>query len=80
MSDDNLILVGFGNHDLTDMVTWIGDEEKEESLLNAVVEWIPRYRKYESCSEEELGAFETYISWLQRIVEEYERVSGGINV
>ncbi len=65
MSNEPMVLVGFGKHDLLDMIEWIGTEE-EERLLYAPTKysWPPRYRRLEICSEREINAFVTYTNWV----------------
>ncbi len=66
-----MVLVGFGKHDLLDMIEWIGTEE-EERLLYAPTKysWPPRYRRLEICSEREINAFVTYMNWVTEKLRE----------
>lgn len=59
------VLVGFGKHDLIQMMEWIGTED-EERLLYAPTKysWPPRYRRTSICSEEEIQAFIKYNHWV----------------
>jgi hypothetical protein len=59
------VLVGFGKHDLKDLVA---DEDGEETLIYALTKhhWPPRYRRESICSEDEIDAFKAYMIWLQR--------------
>lgn len=62
-----MVLVGFGKHDLVDMLAWRGTE-KEKDLYGAIWPhcWPPRWRKESSCSQEEVQAFGTYLTWLEQ--------------
>ena len=68
---ENLVLTGFGDHDLKDMIDWIGDPEKEEDLLLAPEKLIPRYRRQEICTQEEMLAFAEYAGWLNELITAY---------
>ena len=59
------VLVGFGKHDLKDLVA---DEDGEDTLIYALTKyhWPPRYRRESVCSEEEIDAFKAYMIWIQR--------------
>lgn len=61
-TDKSLVLVGFGEYDLSEMLLWIGTS-KEEDLLTAPENWVPRFRRAESCSVDELSFFIKYVEW-----------------
>jgi len=65
--EEPLVLVGFGKHDLGDMMAWCGTE-KEKDLYGAISphHWPPRWRAQSSCSEEEVQAFGAYLTWLEQ--------------
>ncbi len=56
------VLVGFGKHDLVDMITWAGTD-KEKDLLLAPSKWPARWRRLEICDEAELQAMKSYIEF-----------------
>lgn len=72
---ENLVLVAFGKNRLVDMIDMIGDENKEEELLNLSLgkHLPPVYRPEKACSEEEKLAFLEYISWLSNLIEMYNK-------
>lgn len=63
-----LVLVGFGKHDLVDMLEWRGTV-KEKDLYGAIYphHWPPRWRAQTSCSEAETQAFLEYLRWLENV-------------
>ena len=65
----NLILIGFGQHNLKDMMKWVGTE-KEEKLIFAPDLWPPRYRPESSCSQEDLECFVQYVTWISNKMKE----------
>lgn len=73
ISMDNLILVGFGNSKLTDLIEKIGNKEQEEELLNLTLgEHLPPvYRTEKACSQEEVLAFLEYVGWLSSVVSQH---------
>lgn len=60
--DNELILVGFGKHDLTDLVEKIGTDE-ELIVLNAAAKWPARWRRMKICKKEELDAMKKYVEY-----------------
>lgn len=66
-----LVLVGFGKHNLKDMLLW-QDTSKEEDLVCAFKKWPPVYRREESCSQEDLKAACQYLAYLQDVILEWE--------
>ena len=44
-----LVLVGFGEQSLRDMLEWI-DTDKEDDLLSAFIKWPPVYRAEAACN------------------------------
>jgi hypothetical protein len=57
------VLVGFGKHDLIDLIKLIGTKD-EMTLYKAPVEWPSRRRRRSICSNEEVEAFRTYLNWI----------------
>ena len=59
------VLVGFGEHDLKDLMA---DEGNEDLLIYALTKhhWPPRYRRESICSQEEIQSFKDYMIWIQR--------------
>jgi hypothetical protein len=57
------ILVGFGKHDLKDVMDWIGTE-KELDALQASIKWPPRYRRLEICEDGDVERFIKYTEWI----------------
>ncbi len=61
---NDLILIGFGKQNLSDLLAWIGDPEKEEELIKAPFKWPPHYRRIGICSQEEIRDCKIYVDWL----------------
>lgn len=57
--EKEMILVGFGKHDLPDMLKWQGTD-KESDLINAAAKWPPRWRRLAICTQEEVQNMATY--------------------
>jgi hypothetical protein len=68
---EGLILVGFGKHNLSDMLGWI-DTSKEEDLAKAFKKWPPVWRREGACSVEEVHSSLRYLAYLQDVIVEYE--------
>ena len=68
---EGLILVGFGKHELKEMLEWI-DTDKEEDLMKAFKKWPPVWRREGICSQAEIKASLQYLAFLQDAVLEYE--------
>lgn len=62
MAEKQLVLIGFGPHNLEDMLAWRGTE-KEEDLLFAPDKWPPRFKPESSCSLKESEIFVEYVKW-----------------
>jgi hypothetical protein len=74
--EDDLILVGFGEYTLTEMLSWIDDPLKEQDLLQAFVKYKPpRYKPARICSEREIMSCGVYARWLACQVNEYEKAT-----
>jgi len=69
--EEGLILVGFGKHNLKDMLEW-RDTEKEQDLAEAFKKWPPVYRREDICNQEEIKAACQYLAYLQDLILEYE--------
>lgn len=70
-----LVLVGFGKHDLVDMIKWIGTDQERE-LFNAAGRWPARWRRYEICNLEELNAMKSFIEFTHQKLN--MKVVGGL--
>ena len=70
---NNLVLIGFGNLKLVDLIQKIGNPEEEENLLTLTMgqELPPVYRDEASCSQEEKLAFIEYVGWLTSLIKRY---------
>ncbi len=62
-----LVLVGFGEHDLADLMADVDSLEGHDRLLNAIdrYHWPPRYRPRRICSEEQIVTFIKYVKWVR---------------
>jgi len=67
MSPGPHVLVGFGKHDLVDLIYERGTPEGEERLLYAMdkYHWPPRFRLATSCTVEEVYAFKEYVELIK---------------
>jgi len=63
-----LILVGFGQFDLKDMMKWV-NTDRENELIFAPDNHPPRYRAESSCSQEDLETFVQYVSWASNFLK-----------
>jgi len=63
-----MILIGFGPHNLVDMLTW-RDTEKEQDLIFAPDKWAPRFRPEKSCSMKEFETFLEYVNWATALMQ-----------
>jgi hypothetical protein len=66
-----LILVGFGKHELKDMMEWV-DTDQEEDLIKAFTKWPAVWREERICSEAEMKAALQYLAFCQDAILEYE--------
>lgn len=64
-----LVLVGFGKHDLADMIDFI-DTDNEERLVSEPFEkgWPPRYRRASACTEQEIANFKKFTIFMTQVV------------
>ena len=69
---DRLVLVGFGDNKLKDMMGWI-DTERELELLIAFKKWPPVYREEKACEPEDIKAAFAFLEYLQEVITEYEK-------
>lgn len=60
-----LILVGFGKHDLSDVLSWRGTSREEDSIL-ASTKWPPRYRREEICEPGDVERYKEYVEWISK--------------
>lgn len=63
-----MVLVGFGPHNLDDMLTW-RETEKEQDLIFAPDKWAPRFRPEKSCSVKEFETFLEYVNWATELLK-----------
>lgn len=68
---ENLVLVGFGDENLTDLIEKLGTE-KEEELLQVPLNAIPRYRHESTCTQEEIKAFVKFGTFLYKKLQRGE--------
>ncbi len=68
---ESLVLVGFGDNNLKDMLEWAGTS-KEMDLLTAFKRWPPVYRVEAACEPEDIQTACDYLAYLQDAVLEYE--------
>ena len=68
---EGLVLVGFGSHQLRDMLEWIGSE-KEMDLATAFRKWPPIYREERACEPEDIQAACDFLKYLQDLILHYE--------
>jgi hypothetical protein len=61
---ETLILVGFGKHDLKEVLSWRGTPREEDAIL-APTKWPPRYRRESICDPEDVERFMEYVGWVQ---------------
>ena len=66
-----LVLVGFGDQSLRDMMEWI-DTDKEDDLLSAFIKWPPVYRAEAACNNEEVQNACRYLAFIHDSIREYE--------
>ena len=66
-----LVLVGFGEQSLRDMLEWI-DTDKEDDLLSAFIKWPPVYRPETSCTNEEIQNACRFLAFIHDSIREYE--------
>ena len=71
MPAPGLVLVGFGEQNLRDMLEWI-DTDKEDDLLSAFIKWPPVYRAEEACTNEEIQNACRFLAFIQDSILEYE--------
>jgi len=69
--EPGLVLVGFGDKSLRDMLEWI-DTDKEDDLLSAFTKWPPVYRPENSCTNEEIQNACRFLAFIQDSILEYE--------
>ncbi len=68
---EGLILVGFGKHELKDMLEWAGTD-KEDDLISAFKKWPQVWRREGICTLDEITTSLQYMAFLQDAVLEYE--------
>jgi hypothetical protein len=69
---DGLVLIGFGSHNLKDMLEWV-DTDKEMDLLMAFKKWPPIYRDVRSCEAEDVQTAFEFLKYLNDVVVEYDK-------
>ena len=71
MPAPGLVLVGFGEQSLRDMLEWI-DTDKEDDLLSAFIKWPPVYRPGVSCTNEEIQNACRFLAFIHDSIREYD--------
>ena len=71
MPAPGLVLVGFGERSLRDMLEWI-DTDKEDDLLSAFIKWPPVYRPETSCTNEEIQNACRFLAFIHDSIREYD--------
>ena len=67
--NEPMILVGFGKHDLGDLMKLIGTEEEEKLVLAPTkYSWPPRYRRSSICTAIEMQTFKEYIEHMSQFI------------
>ncbi len=69
---EGLVLVGFGSHQLKDMLEWI-DTPQEMDLLMAFKKWPPVYREQRACEPEDVQIACKFLAYLGDVIKEYEK-------
>ena len=66
-----MVLVGFGKHDLADMIEYL-DTDNEDRLITEPFEkgWPPRYRKASACTEQEIANFKKFTNFMTNVIAE----------
>jgi hypothetical protein len=64
--EGNLVLVGFGKHNLDEILNWVGTPREIEAL-KAPLLWPPRWRRESLCSEEDKTNFAEYTATMQNL-------------
>lgn len=63
-SNENvLILVGFGKHDLDEVLSWRGTPRERDALV-APKKWPPRYRRKGICTQDDQERHIEYVEWI----------------
>jgi len=63
--ETSLVLVGFGKHDLSEVLTWRGTQKEEDAIM-AATKWPARYRRESICEPEDVQRYVEYVGWLQK--------------
>ena len=74
MPEPGLVLVGFAEQSLRDMLEWI-DTDKEEDLFSAFIKWPPVYRAEAACTNEEIQNACRYLAFIHDSIREYEQMN-----
>jgi hypothetical protein len=61
--EESMIVVGFGKHDLADVLSW-RDGPREEDAILAPTKWPTRYRREAICEQEDVDRFIEYVEWI----------------
>jgi hypothetical protein len=64
--EEQLILVGFGKHNLKEILSWRGTSKEEDAIL-ATVKQPPVYRRKSICDNEEIDCYTVYVDWISGI-------------
>lgn len=64
--DEGMVLVGFGKHDLSEILAWFGTP-REIDALKASLLWPPRWRRESGCTQEEKERFVQYTETIRNL-------------
>lgn len=63
---EGMVLVGFGKHDLDEILSWFGTPREIEALKAPTI-WPPRWRRESACSEYEQTRFVEYTETVRNV-------------
>lgn len=67
--EDPVVLVGFGKHDLKDLIKFIDTDEEERLVAEPFAKgWPPRYRRVSICTKEDIEAFRTFTTFMTNVI------------
>ena len=73
MGKQGLLLVGFEEEKLTDLVELIATEEGQEKLVGLLEnKAIPHYKEFDRTTAEQQQAYMIYLNWLRSLVKASE--------
>lgn len=67
--EEPVVLVGFGKHDLKDLIKFI-DTDDEEKLVAEPFEkgWPPRFRRVSLCTKEDVEVFRIFTTFMTNVI------------